>query len=201
LANRIDLAYEVINYNASAGFAHLRTDYPVGQRVLIRKLHETQGIITIDCAGHTFTRASLSSVTLNSDGDFWLVEKVSNTRWELVGGYETGENANGNYKRYANSKQECSMTLTRDFGDFVLDVGSGFKLTLSAPVNFTYPKEFKTGTIPLDNFSVSTYFLVAAGGVSNNTTSKSMYLATSDSGTVVTPGVQTVKNFAVGEWY
>ena len=47
----------------------------------------------------------ISKVELNADGDYWLLEKVSSNRWDLVEGFETGSNANGDYFRYADGTQ------------------------------------------------------------------------------------------------
>lgn len=79
---------ETINYTSATGTVTIPSGLPVGSKKLIRKINSTQGTVTINCTGETFTPSNLSSVTLNSDGDFWLIEKVSNTRWDLVDGME-----------------------------------------------------------------------------------------------------------------
>lgn len=88
-----------INVDATTSTINLYPSAPVGTIRTIRKINATQGTITIQATGETFTSAGLSSVTLNANGDFWELEKVSATRWDLVEGYETGSNANGNYKK------------------------------------------------------------------------------------------------------
>ena len=60
------------------------TLFNVGKKLLVRKIHVTQGEVAIIFTGGTVTKAALTSVTLNSDGDFWLVEKVTATRWDII---------------------------------------------------------------------------------------------------------------------
>lgn len=97
----------VINFTSATGSVSLNSlDLAIGDRALVRKLNTAQGTVTITCTGHTFTRAALASVTLNSDGDFWLIEKVTATRFDLVDGYETGENASGNWRWLASGHVE-----------------------------------------------------------------------------------------------
>ena len=88
---------DVINYASASGSVLIPSGLPVGTKKLIRKLNPAQGTVTITCTGETFTPSNLSSITLNSDGDFWLVEKVNATRWDLVDGKESGSNADGEY--------------------------------------------------------------------------------------------------------
>ena len=80
---------ETINFTSSTGTVNIPSGLPVGTKKLVRKLNSTQGKVTISCSGETFTKSTLASITLNSDGDFWLLEKVSATRWDLVEGKET----------------------------------------------------------------------------------------------------------------
>lgn len=98
-----------VNFTSASGSVSLNDfNLQIGDRVLVRKLNTTQGTVTITCTGHTFTRASLTSVTLNSDGDFWLMEKVSSTRLDLVDGQSTGTNSNGEWLRLASGYQKCT---------------------------------------------------------------------------------------------
>ena len=92
----------ITNFDAATGTVTIPSGLAVGTRRLIRKIHPTQGTVTIECEDETFTRAGLASVELNADGDYWLLEKVTATRWELVDGWNTGENANGRWVRRAN---------------------------------------------------------------------------------------------------
>lgn len=77
---------------------------PIGSKKLIRKVNASQGVIVISCAGETFTRAGLASISLNNDGDFWLIEKVTATRWDLIDGMETGSNVYGDWWCHANGR-------------------------------------------------------------------------------------------------
>ena len=85
---------------------------PIGGEILVKKIDSTQGTITIARSGSdVFTRASLTSVTLNADGDFWLLQKVSATRWDLVDGVESGSNTNGIYKRSSDGSIEQRLAV------------------------------------------------------------------------------------------
>lgn len=66
-------------------------DKPIGYRVLVRKAHVGAATITISAenTSEKFTYALLTSLTLTSDGDYWELEKVTDTRWDLVGGKES----------------------------------------------------------------------------------------------------------------
>ncbi len=97
VVSSLDFSEETINFTGATGTVSIPSGLPIGTKKLIRKLNATQGTVTITCIGEKFTPSNLSSVTLNADGDFWLVEKVNATRWDLVDGKESGSNGNGNY--------------------------------------------------------------------------------------------------------
>ena len=88
---------ETTNFTSASGSQPISSGLPIGTKKLIRKLNSSQGTVTITCTGETFTPSNLTSITLNSDGDFWLIEKVNATRWDLTDGKESGSNANGEY--------------------------------------------------------------------------------------------------------
>jgi len=97
-----------LNVNSATATITIPEGYSIGQRLLIRKIHATQGAVKIVRSGsEVFTRASLTSVELNANGDYWLLEKVTDTRWELLEGRETGSNADGEYSCIADGTQEC----------------------------------------------------------------------------------------------
>lgn len=88
--------------NANTGTATITipSGLAVGTRKLIRKISSSAGTVTINRSGsEVFTRADLTSVTLTSDGDFWLFEKVSSTRWDLVDGFESGGSSGFSWKK------------------------------------------------------------------------------------------------------
>ncbi len=98
----------VTNITTATGTVTIPSGYTIGKRILVRKVNSTQGAVVINRSDtETFTRANLTSVELNADGDYWLFEKVTSTRWELVEGYETGSNANGNYKRFPDGQMNA----------------------------------------------------------------------------------------------
>ena len=105
----------VTNFDSATGTVTIPSGLEIGTRRLIRKIHPTQGTVTINCTGETFTRAGLASVELNADGDYWLLEKVTANRWELVDGVESGENSNGEWTRYNNGSCELRISAPLDF--------------------------------------------------------------------------------------
>ena len=79
-----------INVDAQTAEITIAPVYNVGKRLLIRKLHATTGDINILLSGsEVVTKASLTSLKLQTNGDFWLLEKVATNRWELLEGYES----------------------------------------------------------------------------------------------------------------
>lgn len=79
---------------------------PVGAKKLYRKVNATQGTVTISASGsEKITTGLLNSVTLNGDGDFWLLEKITDTRWNIIDGYSSGSDSSTYYKRFSNGLQ------------------------------------------------------------------------------------------------
>ena len=86
----------IVNVNAATATITIPEGVPIGGRIHVRKIHETQGAVTIQFSGSdTVTRANLSSVTLNAQDDNWVIERVTGTRSVLVAGVESGENGDG----------------------------------------------------------------------------------------------------------
>lgn len=121
---------ETINLTSATGTYTIPSGLPIGTKKLIRKVNSTQGTYTINCTGETFTASALASITLNSDGDFWLVEKINNNRWDLIDGVESGSNTNGAYYRTYSGDQYM-------YTDSIGFAGSGTGLRTSV---WTYPK-------------------------------------------------------------
>lgn len=130
--------------NAATATITLPSDAPVGGRVHVKKIHATQGAIIIARAGtDTITRAGLTSVDLNADGDHWLLQKVSATRWELVGGTNTGTNVNGEWTKYANGDLVCtymtSSTVSSAYNNvFGSTAGAMYRTTTAWAFPMTY---------------------------------------------------------------
>ena len=178
------------NHNAATGTVTIPSGLEIGTRRLIRKIHPTQGTVTINCTGETFTRAGLASVTLNADGDYWLLEKVTATRWELVDGVESGENSDGEYWRKADGKQTCTglNDLTQ-----IIDIsnGSGFR---SADDSYSYPVPFSSSARVTDSAqSFTAWTNIRVAGMSGFTIR----------GFSFTEGSVTIsfRYVAVGRWY
>ena len=77
IVSNLNFLEETINFTSATGTVTIPSGLPIGTKKLIRKLNATQGTVTLTCTGETFTKSSLSSITLNSDGDYWLIEKVN----------------------------------------------------------------------------------------------------------------------------
>lgn len=133
---------KTINFTGATGTGSngivIPSGLPIGTKYLCRKINATQGTVEISCSGETFTASALSSITLNSDGDFWLVEKVSSTRWDLVEGIESGTNSYGSYTKYANGVLEQLIEHTGAMSYISVYYGSIniFYFTKILPVNF-----------------------------------------------------------------
>ena len=102
---------------------------PIGGEILVKKIASAQGTITIARSGSdVFTRASLTSVTLNADGDFWLLQKVSATRWDLIDGVEIITSGIYHVLKYSNGTmiQNASVTETVDVITSSASIGGFF---------------------------------------------------------------------------
>lgn len=82
---------QTVNADMASGTVTIEAGLEIGTRFKVRKVNSGAGTITIARSGsETITKSALASVTLTSDGDFWELEKVSATRWDLVDGVESG---------------------------------------------------------------------------------------------------------------
>lgn len=78
----------VVNVNAGTATITIPELLPIGTRKLIRKISSTAGTITISRSGSdVFTKDSLTSVTIAKEGDFYILEKISATQWDVTGGW------------------------------------------------------------------------------------------------------------------
>lgn len=133
---------ETINFTGVSGTGAsgvvIASGLPVGTKKLIRKINNTQGIVEISCNGETFTPSALSNIRLNKNGDFFLIEKATSTRWDLVDGKETYDGAFSYIKRADGTAEETSdayycvngnttvpvQVITSNFSRFVIHVPS-----------------------------------------------------------------------------
>ena len=120
-ANTTLLAYDyVLNVSANASTSRTVTvpaSLSIGKRFLIRRLgaYDTSNTnkLTINFSGgEVCTPEQLSSIELYGDGGNWLIEKVAATRWEIVAGWDAGENTNGTFMRTADGAQSCKYYYT-----------------------------------------------------------------------------------------
>ncbi len=109
---------------------------PIGTKRTVRKTFDTNEVITLNVMEDEFiVDATRKSLTLNSTGDFWVLEKITDTRWDVIDGRETGNK----FVRNADGTLVCfdeSENLTTS--DTPLDA------VYSVDKAFTYPKAFKT---------------------------------------------------------
>lgn len=168
IVSSLKFSEETINFTSATGSVTIPSGLPIGTKKLIRKVNSTQGAVTISCAGETFTPSALSYIVLNSDGDFWLVEKINNTRWDLVDGKESGININGSYIRFKDGTQEFrakritgKLTITGDTG----------KYFVSANTYYPYPASIINATDDIDlihcNHTELFLFIVAVAGINS----------------------------------
>lgn len=111
----------------------------IGTVLSYRKINATQGPVSINAQGsEKITPALLTTVTLNSDGDFWILKKVSDSRWDLISGKETGSNSNGTYEKLYNGS--CTQKVKpRGFSGNGVAYITGlyvYELTKTLPINF-----------------------------------------------------------------
>jgi len=75
----------IVNITVSQCVVTIPSSLPIGTRKEIRKLGENETVaITITALNETFTRDALSTLTLINTGSFFILEKVANTRWDIV---------------------------------------------------------------------------------------------------------------------
>lgn len=63
--------------------------FPVGRKIKIQKVDSGTGLIFIVPSGAETFPASMTSLRLTSQYDFWELEKATDTTWALVGGFES----------------------------------------------------------------------------------------------------------------
>ena len=185
IVSSLDFSEETINFTSATGTVTIPSGLPIGTKKLIRKLNATQGAVTITCTGETFTSSALSSITLNSDGDFWLVEKVNATRWDLIDGKESGSNADGKYNKNANG------TVNLVTGQKTYTVGT---TTLNLPCSIML-QSFVGGVgfigIPFSDYSK----LYGFGAIYQNNTSSVIFYSS------VAGSTNTVGLSLTAKWY
>jgi len=104
---------KILNCNMATGTITISDGLEVGARILVRKIHATQGAINISFSGaEVCTRKSKTSIPLNRFGDNWLIEKVSATQWEIISGFASGSNANGTYNLYQDLSSRIAGTVS-----------------------------------------------------------------------------------------
>ena len=138
---------ETINFNAASGVVYIPSGLPIGVKRLVRKIHAGEGQVDIEfTGGESVTREALTSVTLTSDGDFWLLEKVTATRWELV----VGNGASN------------STTVTEDYttlaSDDIINVNNSSEVTISIGDDYSIGKRLLIRKVSSDDDSATVEF-------------------------------------------
>ena len=145
-----DRAAEVYNVTLTASTSStlaIDDDYTIGKRILIRRLgayDETNtNKLTINFSGgEVCTPEQLSSIELYGDGGNWLIEKVTATRWEIVAGWDAGENDDGRWERKADGAMSA-YNATVYTGEITNEWGSLFTST-----------QIELGNLPLEFSSI-----------------------------------------------
>jgi hypothetical protein len=90
---------QTVNVEAATANITIPAGLPIGTRKTIRKLHATttSSVDIVRSGSEVFTSASLTSVPIFGNGSFWIIEKVSTTRWDLVGGSDYVSDSNGHW--------------------------------------------------------------------------------------------------------
>jgi len=159
---------QTVNVEASVANITIPAGLPIGTRKTIRKLHATttSSVNILRSGSEVFTSASLTSVPIFGNGSFWIIEKVTSTRWELVGGSDSRTDSNGYFEKLPNGsmKQNSSKSVSITAGGYLESI--------------TFPTPF----ISKDNLSINLEQedLPATGG----------------SGSLVINGAYTVNGFS-----
>lgn len=109
-----------------------------GGLITVRKSNETQGEVTNDPGLNPIITGSVVPRQY-SDGDFFTY-MWDGDRLVLVDGYETGENANGDWVRVYNREQKCITS--EKLYDGIQDSSAGYIFRNSNVQKAIYPIEF-----------------------------------------------------------
>jgi hypothetical protein len=90
---------QTVNVTAATADITIPSGLPIGTRKTIRKLHATttSSVNLLRSGSEVFTSASLTTVPIFGNGSFWIIEKVTSTRWDLVGGSDYVSDSNGHW--------------------------------------------------------------------------------------------------------
>jgi hypothetical protein len=191
---------QTVNVTAATADITIPSGLPIGTRKTIRKLNATttSSVNILRSGSEVFTSASLTSVPIFGDGAFWIIEKVTSTRWELVGGNDTATNSDGTFERWFSGSQTCSKLFDLIAHPITTSSGNIF-INSSTPIG-NHAQTF--ANIPVQNIT-----LRASGTAPNiwlnrnnavsETSSGSFNCSSATSRTVdLTIAVQTI-----GRWY
>ena len=131
----------VINVTAADAVITWPDGLDIGTRVQVRKLssYDTTNTDSVDVTVSGLTRITASQETeipIFGNGGNWIFEQVTADRVELVGGWDAGSNANGEWIRYADKSQVCRKIHTE------ASVGAE-----SNAVDVSLPKNFASGQL------------------------------------------------------
>jgi len=194
----ISIEDDTVNYIEVSGTLTIDNDlFNIGKKLKVRKLNSSSGAVTINFINGTVTKSAKAAITLTSDGDFWMLEKVKSDRWELIAGYESIEHhpdaTNGflttndvYFKRFYDGSTKCYV------------LGS-VATTGSEAFNYVVLPDSILSSELSDTSTVSTNGVTASG---RNILE---YLATSSVGLGVRSGnpsgTNTVRITYTGVWY
>lgn len=163
----VRLTGNVVNFTSATGTVTIPDGLAIGTVYEVRKVNATQGAVNVNFSGlESITPASLTTITLNADGDFWRFRKTTATRWDLLDGHQTGSNSDGEWTLSANGNQICRVVETDNF------TGSAVAGIYAAIIpDHSWPRSFisnPTTSIDCWNTTFTQYFW---GGNTGATTS------------------------------
>lgn len=174
----------------------------VNQEVVFKATSANTGATTINLDG----TGAIACVTMNGAAlpsgyirtDTITRARYNGTNWVVDREPEYGSNSDGEYWRYADGKQECSIEVNNDAVAWTTADGSFFRAASTATWN--YPKPFASGARPAFSFGVS--IASRLGGVSYGAIYNSSLLWYGWASTSAAAGVTKLVSLSVtGRWY
>ena len=155
-----------VNVNANSATITIPAGLRIGRRITVRKLGtvETTSVDIARSGSEVFTSASLASLPIFGNGGNWIIEKVTATRWEIVGGRDSVKTSNDSWERRPNGRMiQCGQR------------ASGTVTWLGSSPRFYH---ITTGTLPM-SFSSLTGASLQVSKIDGQLASRGAYISTS----------------------
>lgn len=141
----------------------------------------------------TITPASLTSIPITSDGDYWLLEKTTSTKWSLLDGRDTGVYNSGTWTRQADGQAWYRVPSFSVLGSGTVIQGSG-----NLPFSFSSTPVYNSDLVGISDESER----ITGAARTYGTTSSFFCRGVSTSGTsFFSPTQLTFSVTAAGNWY